>query len=1337
MQKKKIYIAEKIFACFTIALLASMTFAAADSLRIPSPEELAKKQTSTSDAKAISNENNNNQNPFSLSSLFNLDILPLASAASGCCEINNAATQFCSEAIGEGNCKGGYFHSGVSCSQVSGCNLGVCVPRGNGECIAGKREAECKYAVGGSNLADWYDVSTISEVSACQEACCNVGSRDCNIQEKKVCENDRKGTWDSTVTDIGICNNRCVSESYGCCHKGTGAWTNTEQTNCGSSGDKFYGDGVYCSSIYESGIKPKQRVGKDDRNRQDTPLTTACYYYDSNNVREGIAQTCPADSYCKNLDATEGGYGTTAICADMNCVDTNTKTWPSKLKNGESTCLNILPGEYNPGMRSSYLQNYILRCQNGVISPDTEFDSNAKHEKVCVEGTGTDNLNHAKGINNTWSECLSCGSDWTGGVADAFGYVPIIGPLVASFVTLGGICSDGFYPGQDCSKLGAVPATDLPDQITDNHNFDTKSFVMCGRFASKADSNFDVEGGKASGRVGSYDADLWATIGSCNPIYPPGRGFSDAQDTCDNCGKGSDAITNICTEEECEHMGDCQFTQGNIGTTILAGAGISLGTCAAAEIPCAAGVAFLCPAAQALCYGFAKETGLAWYYLLLISAGTSIGIGAIGAAGATVVNQLEPTVNDNGIEKKPIGLSIVEAESIMQASITYFPAGSIAGSTLSTFTYTELINMLGLTSEQAGQRVINKIASNAATDTISKLTDQEKAALSLTEAPTGATKILADTANKKITDAAEKAVSDAKIGGVGASDIKSISIDKAGKADVTLNDPAKASGLGKTVDQIIGVAVKLVGAAINFWSAGRAVNAGTCIAESTYTPDEKQKLNETQGIDLDPNKICEKCGKKEGQWWCTEKRCQILGSDCVYKNSTVGDGSCITVKPTDISPPVIKDMRMALFEQNMISVGEWTETSIDVTDRARPHEIKYMNITLTTDENAYCKISDAANIKYDDMNDAFTSEGSYPKTHVIKNLDITAFKATNFVYTFYIKCQDANGNKMSKDENYVKFKLEAPPDYQKPEIQYIDPSMVVPYDATAINLKILAYDYNRVGECRYSFNASTSTWDKMASAGTAIQADCRSGVTDKNACDYFTKNNIPLTNAQDLNIGSDILSKLGADAHTALSDLKGLKTYNMYIACNDSRGNLEYANISLIKGSLFDVNITSPKGTIYAKKPVISVNTSRMTSCTYNIDTLQYNFTGETKLLDNAHSVQHRELAPGTYQLSIECKDIAGTLNKAETAFSIDADDVAPSIIRAYNLNDLLHIVTDKPSVCAYSIKDCNFNFADGTSMAPTDLSTVHEAVWSLDTFYIKCQNEWGAEKCTTIKPVQ
>ena len=148
---------------------------------------------------------------------------------------------------------------------------------------------------------------------------------------------------------------------------------------------------------------------------------------------------------------------------------------------------------------------------------------------------------------NDWQRCHSkCGEGR--GLIDIFNYAPGVGQFLANAV--GKQCSDddGWFNNQDtCEEFG------------------------------------DCSGGPLMQDEG-YDRDFWAPIGSCNPTYPPAEdaeGYGDAESRCSKCGKGGDGVVNVCTDFECNALGDCQFEEDSFPeNSLYTTGGLAIGTMA-------------------------------------------------------------------------------------------------------------------------------------------------------------------------------------------------------------------------------------------------------------------------------------------------------------------------------------------------------------------------------------------------------------------------------------------------------------------------------------------------------------------------------------------------------------------------------------------------------------------------------------------------------------------------------------------------------------------------------------------------------------------------------------
>jgi len=124
----------------------------------------------------------------------------------------------------------------------------------------------------------------------------------------------------------------------------------------------------------------------------------------------------------------------------------------------------------------------------------------------------------------------------------------------------------------------------------------------------------------------------------------------------------------------------------------------------------------------------------------------------------------------------------------------------------------------------------------------------------------------------------------------------------------------------------------------------------------------------------------------------------------------------------------------------------------------------------------------------------------------------------------------------------------------------------------------------------------------------------------------------------------------------------------------------------------------------------------------------------DTNNADGFHN-QRQDLVAGDYSYNIKCVDDGGNVAKKKADFTLEIDENAPVVARAYEEDKQLKIVTVRNSQCAYSFDNCDFSFEEGTSM-PFENTTIHVADWKEDeTYHIKCRDEFRNEdaSCSII----
>jgi len=1368
---------EKFFTLFVITLLISTTIASASAFA-PYEEKKEKKD---------SNENN----------IFIkiLDFLMPGAQAADCCVKNNDASQFCKNIgtnpgeISADDCNGAdaVKRNGFDCDSVSGvpeCKQGVCVATADGSCLAGgKKKAECIH----SNNGQWFDTSNMQNVEQCREGCCvNAPKSSCTLESKSKCEKAGR-TFKEDITSEQECNLECAGVEYACCQEGS-TYENKHRSEC-TEGIFHTG---YCSQISGSGVGACTDIrpgnGMTDGDKFD------CYCYDSSGKREGIAGIAPfakkgnldikvehktaediaagekgntgkcsyPDEYCTD---TDGAAGKPAYCKSTECVEKNDYTDKINFRTSESLCVNVPLGHFNPGARSKYLQNYKLICNDGKIEADTTLDPEGKREEICIE-KDENGYTRAKAVKNRWKECLECGKDWSGGITDVIGYVALIGPPLANLI--GNTCGE--------KNLWTLGAGDKCDTIADKSQLDGEEIKlnMCG-------------GGRGEkGDVAGYDYDLWPPLGSCNPTYPPGT-----SDKCGECGGGGDSLTNVCTEEECEHMGDCKFQPdfvGSLGGMFTAGM-VAVATLGGVYLVCNLfGVTLL--GGPSLCASFASTTGAA-----MISATPSLfywGLyatvfGFVASFPAQVDRQKNLALTPQG--KIKMKDAIIAARAASQTSdvsggILWTAGGfgilvmadvltrAFAGKaiTIGTAPGTVIAKNIGETfyakqledAVKAGDTAkILEIQKNAGIPG-EMATNSYKAADAVAKGKEANEYLeLSKIKTEALTPEQSKSLGELvqykdKTGGV-LKDAKTAADGAPGTGSDVAKSATKTAEAGTTLwTAVLNWGIIF----INLYFAGRAMNTGSCVPEDPLTVDDKKKIQEETQVPWD--QICEKCGWGEGQPFCTKERCDILGAgadNCVwYPLDGVAGGKCFTKSPTDVTPPKVNSIKIEFFDDKKNLITRNTGKTEVTTSGAQnvvipgemPYNTTYIKLHVTTNEPSQCgwTLLDKQGF---DATTKFPKQSSFPNE---SHSDFITFSRTILPATFkyVVKCRDIVGKSTPalEDFYYVKFDVQGGPDYAPPTIEWINPIRFVALGTTNIDLEVIAYDKNNVSKCEWFDGTNWQDLDRKTGTSKG-KASCLSYA--KKVCDAFKENIVITPICRDFEALDIILLNLPAENRAIFesqwqTDYTGMKNCFIQLKCTDDtpQKNVYAFNNSLIMTPQFTMTLISPaaSSTITDKHPLINVTTLRPTICNYTITSTSpvfsktYSF-GEPPAGEFTHSsIVEDILYPTTYTLKVLCEDIAGTQKTSTTTFTVSADDVAPVITRIYYKNGL-YITTDKKSICGYSTdktKGCTFDLSTAEKMFPEYLSLEHSTTnWISDTtYYIICKNEWDEEDCKIIQ---
>ena len=118
---------------------------------------------------------------------------------------------------------------------------------------------------------------------------------------------------------------------------------------------------------------------------------------------------------------------------------------------------------------------------------------------------------------------------------------------------------------------------------------------------------------------------------------------------------------------------------------------------------------------------------------------------------------------------------------------------------------------------------------------------------------------------------------------------------------------------------------------------------------------------------------------------------------------------------------------------------------------------------------------------------------------------------------------------------------------------------------------------------------------------------------------------------------------------------------------------------------------------------------------------------------EETNAVNHKQvtsqLEEARYVIEVKCEDYAGNIAEGSEKFKLDIDSRSPRVVRAYNDNGKLKIVTDEASQCKYVTDpsvSCRFDF-DSEGDLMDGAGTEHTADW-VDglKYYIKCEDYRG-----------
>jgi len=458
---------------------------------------------------------------------------------------------------------------------------------------------------------------------------------------------------------------------------------------------------------------------------------------------------------------------------------------------------------------------------------------------------------------------------------------------------------------------------------------------------------------------------------------------------------------------------------------------------------------------------------------------------------------------------------------------------------------------------------------------------------------------------------------------------------------------------------------------------------------------------------------------------CSQYSCKSLGQACDIVNAGTKEQKCVWINPNDVNSPTI-EMKEVTKGNKFAPDGAVRPpaTGVKITSTTGKEgcikAFTPLEFRFETNEAAQCRVDYNLTTKFDDMTYYVGGESlflinhteklSLPGPDALKNVSAPELK-NDGAYTLFVRCKDANGN-FNQDAYSVSFCVEKGPDTTPPVIvdSSIPSGKPVQFNKTKLYLEVYV---NEPAECKWS-NEDRS-YKNMEN-----QMDCDTNVWEMNNNQVYT-------------------------CRTNLTGIENRKENKYYFRCKDkpwsSEGdrneNKQSYEYSIMGSQPLNIMSISPgvNTTVSGATDTIPVSLEITTDngyqngealCYYSI-TKPKNDESYILFLETGTSShkQRQDLPAGNYKYYFKCIDLGGNTAYNTTNFKVESDKAGPMVIRVYNENGELKIITNEEATCSYSTKDCNFEIDSGVEMLSAD-SKSHNSEWNINqNYYIRCKDSY------------
>jgi len=287
---------------------------------------------------------------------------------------------------------------------------------------------------------------------------------------------------------------------------------------------------------------------------------------------------------------------------------------------------------------------------------------------------------------------------------------------------------------------------------------------------------------------------------------------------------------------------------------------------------------------------------------------------------------------------------------------------------------------------------------------------------------------------------------------------------------------------------------------------------------------------------------------------------------------------------------------------------------------------------------------------------------------------------------YYIRCRDQPWLGSGNGRNEMKYLYRLSKPDKKISIDSIEPNqdISIASNVATVNLKVLTSGGGDLHFCKWSLSGYETMFDMVETGSERVHG-------------------LPLN--------------------------RGSGNHTIYVNCSDELGD------SVVGSTKFEIKKNTLKVEIENIGDFISgdseneVNLVVHTSgggeehaCSYSIgDGPIVEFDDN---LDSRNFEEKIKVGTGDITINVNCRDEFENSGSASVSFNIEHDETPPVIARIWQSGGQLHVITIGDNECRYSMKNCDFEWINGTDTGGGEEHTL--SVNRGKTYYIKCEDEFG-----------